>query len=260
MEKKCIEMVVPYEAISPSDPVAFDVKAFRPGVHLKPGLVKSHGRLPVGERDSSFTGHLWLMFASGFYLRAADPGQLTPVFDWRATPAMNNGFTMKASWELINGPGTLPSRVIYFEPDASPSAVYMATGFTNVGSLTLPAGFNFTQPGPGYKQVSATVTAVRPTCSRADLRPALKQRTTMIDLRWFDDNDGFEFPAYLADNWPTVNEAQRIYSSTHSEYSGAAPSKPIVVLLLGLLLLPPLIIVLRKLRLRSQRPPTKPAA
>ena len=176
--KEVLEMVLPDEPISPSDAPLAGLKA---GMMLPTGFLSSNA-IPVGNLDNSLTGHLWLMFASGCYFRTAPPGRLTPVFDWRATPAMNNRFTMKASWDLING--TLPSRVVYFESDGAPSAVYMATGFTNVGSLTLPAGFDFTQPRTGYKQVSATVTAVRPTCSRADLRPTPKQTMVMTDFRW----------------------------------------------------------------------------
>jgi len=213
--KEMFEMVVPYEPISPSDPVVFVEKAMPPGVHIEPGGTVASSAIPVGEQDNSFTGHLWLMFASGFYLSTATSGgQLTPMFDWRATPYMNNHATMKATWELINTPGSLPSKVTFFETDGTPKAVYEATGFTNVGALTLPNGFHFTEPGTGYKEVSAVVTAVRPICSRADLRPVLKQKTTMIDMRWYDENNGFQWPAYQADHWPTVAQAKRIYSST----------------------------------------------
>jgi hypothetical protein len=254
------EMVVPYEAISASDPVVFDVKASPPGVHLAPSATVTSNAIPVGDDDGSFTGHLWLMFASGFYLRTAAEGQLTPVFLWGAAPHMNNQATMKANWELINVPGSLPSRVTFFEPDGTPAAVYTATGLTNVGAVALPTGFSFIEPVTGFKKVTAVVTAVRPICSRADLRPALKQRVDMYDLRCFDENDRNDFPVYEAGYWPTIKEAQRIYSSTRSRYSGAPPSKLSIVMVLGLMIGPPVIIVLSKLRLRSQQPPAKPEA
>jgi hypothetical protein len=56
-----------------------------------------------------------------------------------------------------------PGAHLDFERDGTPDAVYAATGFTNVGALTLPSGFHFTEPGTGFKEVSAVVTAVRPT-------------------------------------------------------------------------------------------------
>jgi beta-lactamase regulating signal transducer with metallopeptidase domain len=100
--KEMFEMVVPYEPISPSDPVVFDVNAGPPGVHMGSSGTVASSAIPVGEQDNSFTGHLWLMFASGFYFRTATSGgQLTPMFDCRATPYMNNHATMKATWELI---------------------------------------------------------------------------------------------------------------------------------------------------------------
>ena len=219
--KEVFEMVVPYEPLSPSDPVLVGVT----NMQIAPSGLVTSSAIPVGNQDSSFTGNLWLMFASGCYFRTAAPGQLTPAFDWRATPYMNNHMTMKASWELINGPGSLPSRVTYFEPDGAISAVYTATDFTNAGAIRLPEGFNFSQPGTGYKEVTAVVTAVRPTCSRADLRPAIKQKLTMIDVRWHPDDlgGGFGggFPAYGADYWPNVKQAQEIYYSTR----GGAPKK-----------------------------------
>jgi hypothetical protein len=225
--KEMFEMVVPYEPISPSDAVQFDVKAGQPGFQLaSSGLVTSNA-IPVGNLDSSFTGHLWLMFASGCYFRTAAAGQLTPVYDFRATPYVNSPrLTMKASWELTSGPAALPSRVTYFGPDGTTSAVYAASGFTNVGALTLPNGFHFTQPGTGYKEVSAVVTAVRPTCSRADLRPVLKQRIPMIDMRWYPrDLHGFNLTAYQSDHWPTVEQAQGIYYSARAGDSNAPKPK-----------------------------------
>jgi hypothetical protein len=239
--KEMFEMVVPLKAgqIAPS------------------GLATSNA-IPVGNLDSSFTGHLWLMFASGCYYRTAAPGQLTPVFDWRATPYLNNRATMKAAWELIDGPGSLPSRVTYFESDDTPSAIYTVTGFTNAGAIKLPAGFHFSQPGTGHKEVSAIVTSVSPSCSRANLRPTLDQRVSMIDLRWHPDDPGVQFTAYQADYWPSVKQAQGIYFSTRSGAAGVpvhAPSKLMIVILVGLLIAPPVIIVLRKLRLRQNSKP-----
>jgi beta-lactamase regulating signal transducer with metallopeptidase domain len=227
--KEMFEIVVPYEPISPSDPVVFIEKAMPPGVHIEPEGTVASSAIPVGEQDNSFTGHLWLMFASGFYLRTAvSGGQLTPMFDWRATPYMNNHASKKAAWKLINTPGSLPSKVTFFEDDGTTEAVYEATGFTNVGELTLPNGFHFTEPVTGYKEVSAVVTAVRPICSRADLRPVLKQKMDIMDMRWYDENNGSQWPGYDADHWPTVKEAKRIYSSTrHSSSRRKVPGATI---------------------------------
>ena len=209
--KEVFEMVAPYEPLSPSDPVLVGAT----NMQIAPSGLLTSNAIPVGNLDSSFTGHLWLMFASGCYFRTATaPGQLTPVFNFCATPYMNNHMTMNASWELINGPGSLPSRVTYFDPDGTISAVYTATGFTNVGALKLPLGFQFSEPKTGYKEVSAVVTAVSPICSRTNFRPVITQKLTMTDLRWHPQNLGAGFTAYGADYWPTVEQAQKIYYST----------------------------------------------
>jgi hypothetical protein len=246
--KEMFEMVVPSEPISPSGvlPAVVTTRRFVPTALL------ASNAIPVGNLDSSFTGHLWLMFASSCYFRTAAPGQLTPVFDFGASPYMNPSARMKARWVLSNGQVALPSQVTYYGPDGAPSAVYAATGFTNVGTLTLPTGFHFSQPGTGYKEVRAVVTDIRPTCSRADLRPAVKQQTVMVDLRWHPNDLGAQFTTYRANYWPSVKQAQGIYFSTRT---GApvpvrAPSKLMIVILVGLLIAPPVIIVLRKLRTR----------
>jgi len=209
--KEMYEMVVPYEPISPSDPIVFQTNALPQDISIARMGAVAPKAIPVGELDSSFTGHLWLMFASGFYLCTAVPGQLTPVFEWYATPHMNNDSIMKATWQLISTSGSLPSRVTFFKDNGTPEAVYEATGFTNVGALRLPNGFHFTEPGQGYKEVIAVVTAVRPICSRGDLRPALKQMAIVSDMRWYDKKHGDQFPLYEADHWPTVKQAQKLY-------------------------------------------------
>jgi hypothetical protein len=252
--KEIFEMTVPYEPIFSSDVILGSAKAGR----IRPTAFLSSNTIPVGSLDSSFTGHLWLMFASSCYFRTAAPGELTPVFDYRATPSLNPSTTLKANWKLLEGPGSLPASVTYFGPDGTPSAVYTMTGFTNIGAMALPTGFHFSQPGTGYKEVSAVVTAIRPTCSLSDLRPAVKQQMIMVDLRWHPGDPGVRFTTYTADYWPTVKQAQGIYYSTRSGAAGApvhSPSSLMIVILVGLLIAPPVFLVLQKLQLRPNLKP-----
>jgi len=102
---------------------------------------------------------------------------------------------------------------VAYDRDYNPNnidASYTATGVTNAGSIKIPSGFVFEwksggvadfgaggvmiypdQTGPNQrvstnhlrKRVVGTVTAVRPYCSRKDLKPTAKGRTAVTDQR-----------------------------------------------------------------------------
>jgi len=182
---------------------------------LVPTATATSNTIPVGNLDTSLVGHLWLMFASSSYFRDAPPGKLKPVYNWHATPMMNNQFTLDANWQLLDGPGSLPSQVTYSNRDGSISGIYTANTVTNVGTFRIPGSFHFSQPDTGHKEVSAVVTAVRETCSLSDLRPAIKEKMVIADLRWHaPELVGFQFTSYKADYWPTVEQARKIFYST----------------------------------------------
>jgi hypothetical protein len=165
--------------------------------------------LPVGERDGYFVCHLWLMFASGCYFQNRTNHWLTPVYDSNASVDVKPYLEAKARWELIDGPGSLPTNIVYYDylnyASSSIDATYTATGVTNAGTIKIPSGFVFErriyggflpgpiQPGktfPDYgisKRAVATVTAVRPVCSRRDLAPTAKGKTMVIDKRVWQD-------------------------------------------------------------------------
>jgi len=108
----------------------------------------------------------------------------------------------KAKWELINAQDGLPSNVVFYGTiDLSIDATYHATGVMNTGTVQLPSGFVFEQrvgygfePGPilegtsnaSYhirKRAIATVTGVRPVCSRGDFTPTATGTTVVVDQR-----------------------------------------------------------------------------
>ena len=174
--------------------------------------------IPVGGLDSSFVGHLWLMFASGNYFRTAAPGQLTPVFDYWASPMLNSSKTVKAEWELSPKQGGLPVRVRYFEQGGEPTAVYTVTASTNIGWVTIPTQVHFEQPLSHYKDVDVEVTAVRRRLFAhklitGDAGPAVRAGSFRID-----SNHG-----YVTDHWTTLPEARAIYARL---YPAKAPEPP----------------------------------
>jgi hypothetical protein len=173
--------------------------------------------IPVGGLDSSFVGHLWLMFASGNYFRTAAPGQLTPVFDYWASPMLNSSKTVKAEWELSPKQGGLPVRVRYFEQGGEPTAVYTVTASTNISSVTIPTQVHFEQPLSHYKDVDIEVTAVRAGCSLTNLLPVMQGRLSVQDFR-MDSNHG-----YVTGHWTTLPEARAIYAKL---YPPKAPEPP----------------------------------
>jgi hypothetical protein len=163
--------------------------------------------VPVGQSDAYLVCHLWEMFASGCYFEELSTNWITPVYDLNASAAVSPDLKREAKWELINGQGSLPLSVVYFESGRLQSgprrtnATYTATGVTNVGGIKVPSGFVFElrtssrfASGPvisgttnaAYrirKQVAATVTSVREGCSRKDLSPAASGMTIVIDHR-----------------------------------------------------------------------------
>lgn len=159
--------------------------------------------VPVGQRDGYFVCHIWQMFASGCYFQNRSNSWLTPAYDSNASVGVQPDLKRKAEWDLIDGPGSLPKSVVYYNGYGfNPvDATYTATGVTNAGTIKIPSGFVFEartsrnflpgpiEPGgtiPDYgirKRTVATVTAVRPACSRSDLTPIAKGKTMVIDQR-----------------------------------------------------------------------------
>jgi len=151
------------------------------------------GNLPIGSDEGNYVCHLWLMYASGCYFANLSTNSLTPVYDSNASVAVNPNLKRNAKWRLIRGPGSLPYGVTYLEgPCQDINATYLHAGVTNVANLRIPNGFVFEQrvgagyapgsilPGesaPSYrirKRAVATVTAIKPFCSRDEFIPVEK--------------------------------------------------------------------------------------
>jgi hypothetical protein len=134
------------------------------------------------------------MFASGCYFEKLTNNWITPVFNMNASVEVNPGLRQAAKWELINGPGSLPSNVDYLTGGIV-DARYTTAGLTNAGNVQIPNGFVFEW---GRERAVATVRAVRPVCTRSDLLPSATGHTTVEDRRLPEvamPNDDWTFSA-----------------------------------------------------------------
>ena len=213
--------------------------------------------VPVGQRDGYFVCHLWQMFASSCYFKDRTNSWLTPAYDLNASANVEPDLKRKGQWDLIDGQGSLPRSVVYYQDSGSVDATYTATGVTNAGTIKIPSGFMFERKRSGFgveinaqgkpvtpyplrKRAVATVTAVRPVCSRKDLTPTAKGRTMVIDqrawqepaskvpvtvLKYYVANDGVQ--------WLPFEQAKKAYVLPH------VPPKPIPRgIIVAILLLP----------------------
>ncbi len=188
--------------------------------------------VPVGETDDYLVCHLWLMYASGCYFANLTTNWLTPAYDLNASAPVNPELKREAKWNLADGPGSLPLNVVYIdERDHSTNATYVMTGVTNVGTIQLASGFVFelrihhrfapgpTLPGesvPEYrirKRAVATVTSVRPVCTRYDLLPAAKGNTYVVDQRLPSPTPTNTLSYFVKNGvkWLSLNDAQNKY-------------------------------------------------
>lgn len=150
--------------------------------------------VPVGQLDGAVVGHLWLMFASGTYLQGVRTNLLTPVYNLSASAPGDPSLKYKARWELLDGPGSLPSNVVYnydtrlLGDNNLTNAIYQVTGTTNLDGRSFPTGFLFENYTGGVgprvrKRATAAVTAIRPECLLPTLMPAVTSDALVIDRR-----------------------------------------------------------------------------
>ena len=166
------------------------------------------------------------MFASQCYWPGLNTDQLTPVYDWRASvAAKGQNRKVKAEWDLLNGPGSLPREVRYFGEWDATNEIYTITGTKSIGGTLVPKGFIFEQLQVGpinektfihemvvIKRVDVEVTAVRPVCSRASLIPSPDGPAVVIDRR-FDSGIPNRPPSYqnpVKGQWPTVEKSKEL--------------------------------------------------
>jgi hypothetical protein len=184
------------------------------------------GQIPIGETGSAVVGHLWLMFASQCYWPDLKTDQLRPVYDWQASVgAHGQNLKVRAEWELLNGPGSLPRAVRYFGEWDATNGLYKITGTNLVGGTLIPTGFIFErlQVGPlnensfvhemvVVKRVDVEVTAVRPSCSIGSLIPSPDGPAVVVDRR-FDSGIPNRPPSYqnpVNGQWPTVDKSKEL--------------------------------------------------
>lgn len=242
----------------PSSPAATNSAAKRAQSQSFDTAMMLTNGVPVGQLDGSVVGHLWLMLSSKCYFGALTTNLLTPVYDVNASAPGNPNLKVRAQWDMMAGPGSLPSRVVYFDDYGAPTgAVYQVTGLTNVNGELFPTGFVFEQrignDAALRKQATMVVTAIRSGCSRASLLPGVSGETIVADRRLATSGLGAKIPAYRVPagyNWQPMNEARKYYDAK----KGIVHRSPIVLLVLALLFCAPLIVgVLQLLRRRRRR-------
>jgi hypothetical protein len=221
--------------------------------------------VPTGQKLGYYVCHLWLMYASGCYFDHRSNSWLTPAYDLNASVNVEPNLKRKAIWELIDGPGSLPKNVLYYQVYddymtnvSSIDATYTATGVTNAGTIKIPSGFVFENrirtgylPGPDppgrtrpaygiWKRAVGTVTAVRPYCSRKDLTPTAKGKTMVVDRRVFQEQGSKLAPNSLTYYVSEANVPWLPFAQAKKAYVvPQAPPKPISRgIIVAILLLP----------------------
>ena len=195
--------------------------------------------VPVGQTDDYFVCHLWLMFASGCYFANLTTNWLTPAYDLNAAAVFNPSLKREARWELANGRGSLPLRVVYFRDAHLTNGTYIATGVTNVGKIQIPNGFVFNQYATKSrvrKRATATVTAIRPSCSRSELMPEAQGTTMVIDQRLATNITNVSYYKFANGvQWVPVEKAKKLAIPNKSSQ---IPSSKVKFAFYILLLLP----------------------
>jgi hypothetical protein len=192
----------------------------------------SDNGIPVDPGYEQVSGHLWLMFASQCYWGNQHTNQLTPVFDFEASVGANPNRKVTASWDLLNGPGSLPREVRYLGEWDETNGLYTVTGTNSVGGMLIPSGFVFEERVIGglsattlihelvvRKRVEATVTSVQSVCSRTNLMPDWGSgKIITVDWRLKKPGSGNNVPSYFtpeSEKWPSVEEASQLLKSQH---------------------------------------------
>jgi hypothetical protein len=232
--------------------------------------------VPVGETDSAVVGHLWLMFASRCYWSGLNTDRLTPVYDWQASVAAHGQYRkVRAVWDFLSGPGSLPQEVRYLGQWDETNGFYKITGSNSVNGNLIPTGFIFEQFRFGpvnentfihnmelVKRVDVEVTAIRPRCSRAILIPSPDGPAVVVDRR-FESGISNRPPSYrnpIAGEWPGIEKSKelaavqqaadlhnlaRMEQSRLQKKSGpsAHSSKVVLIVMLIFLTAPPILYV-----------------
>lgn len=233
------------------------VAAGRSGINWNVASVISNS-VPVGTVDDYYVAHLWLMFASDCYFQQISNTFLVPVYDVNASVLVNPRLTREASWELIGDAPSLPFKVTYLLATELTNAAYYATGVTNIGKIKLASGFVFeqwTMSGRRLrKRAEATVTTLKPFCSRDKFRPLTHGTTVVVDRRLDRASGGTPASYTVRDGnpWLAVGDAKKLVAQREVE-SSRKPSPVLVRIVLGALALVPLLIFVLKVGIAARK-------
>ena len=221
--------------------------------------------MPLADDDEAIVPHLWLMFASHYSFQSLGTNNLlTPVYEFYSPDKAKPPRKLEADWSLMSGSGALPLRVNYYREggmhEGFVQAAYSVTGKTNFGGTVFPSGFLFEQyaamGGPSrddmrvVRRAEATVTAFRPVCSIKNFLPECDNTVFVTDWRLTNaqtSNTPVKYPQRGGVTWLSVAEAKR-----RSEGKGTAgTSSPVFWVVFGLLLVPPVVLMLKSFKRKS---------
>jgi hypothetical protein len=240
-----VEVAMPLQRPSPAVTDA-NQASNRPGAPTPSPFataIISSNSVPVGQLDGSVVGHLWLMFASGQYLKEMTTNRLTPVYDVSASAPGNPNLKLRAAWELVSGPGSLPANVTYFDNGGAVSALYTATGVASAGGATCPAGFTVKcySGASVRKQATVSVRDFRQGCSLANFLPSITRRTLVVDRRFAQDREPIKAISYsivAGGAWKSTAEIKNSYAGRNR----ATKTPPLMVLTMAVLTSAPFVV------------------
>jgi hypothetical protein len=220
--------------------------------------------MPLADDDEAIVPHLWLMFASHYSFQSLGTNNLlTPVYEFYSPDKAKPPRKLEADWSLMSGSGALPLRVNYYREggmhEGFVQAAYSVTGKTNFGGTVFPSGFLFEQyaamGGPSrddmkvVRRAQATVTAFRPVCSIKNFLPECDNTVFVTDWRLANaqtSNTPVKYPQRGGVKWLSLAEAKR-----RSEGNPPGKSSPVFWVVFGLLLVPPVVIMLKSFKRKS---------
>lgn len=162
---------------------------------------------------------LWLGFASACQPLGEGSNAVPSFFQQFAPPTPPSPPMRPGRWVRHAQPQGFPEQIEFYNAKGQTGAYLTTIGWTNVGRLDYPKGFEFafSEVVDAYKQpvilAGATVTNVRVAVIATNFQPDLTRETKVIDARFENGPNPIPIFGYtVKDNrWRTEAEARQIY-------------------------------------------------
>ncbi len=222
------------------------------------------------------------MLASTCHFANNTSNTLAPIYDFVASEIGNPELKFDAGWELAAGLGSLPLRVVFYNPggyyhantnkqlvfkpylppfrNGFTDAVCSVVGTINVEGSSFPAGFVFEQYAPGAptkydlwvrRRIDVKMTSVRVVCSEDSFIPTPKGRVIVNDWRLSRASPPLGVFSYLNPrrSWISALDARKFAPSERNRRRISPFAMMVFIFLLAL----PLLISLWRKMLRTSR-------